>query len=86
MTESAAYLLHAALQLPPAERLQFADALWSSVDETSLALQADDGLQELIQQRCDELDSGQVGELVHEDVMAELDKALRQCASPITPQ
>ena len=85
MTESAVHLLQAALQLPPAERLQFADALWSSVDEASPERDVDASLHELLRQRCEELDSGLVEELSHEEVMAALDQALVECASPITP-
>lgn len=84
MTESTAVLLNAALQLPVEERMRFADALWSSVDGTSPELQADVGLHELLRQRCDELDSGTVEELSHEDVIAELNEALERCASRTT--
>lgn len=84
MTEATAELLQAALQLPPEERLLFADALWSSVDETSLELKTDVGLHELLRQRCDELDFGQVEELSHEEVMAEVKEALERCASRTT--
>ncbi|HET6423280.1 MAG TPA: addiction module protein [Planctomycetaceae bacterium] len=84
MTDSTAKLLSAALQLPAEERLQFADALWSSIDDFVIEPENDDQLHDLLRQRCEELDSGQVAELAHDEVMAELNEALERCASATT--
>ncbi len=85
MVESTAELLSAVLQLPPQERLQLADALWLSIDGPDVRPAVDDELGKLVQQRCRELDSGQVVPLSHDDVMARLDEALARCSSATTP-
>lgn len=85
MVESTAELLNAVLRLPPQERLQLADALWLSIDEPDALPTVDDELGKLVQQRCEELDSGQVTPVTHDDVMARLDEALARCSSATTP-
>ncbi len=84
MVDSTAELLNVVMRLPPQARLELADALWLSVDGPELNPVVDTELAELVQQRCQELDSGQVVPLSHEEVIARLDEALARCAS-VTP-
>lgn len=84
MAESTADILAAVLQLPPQERLELADALWSSVDGLELTPTIDNELAELVQQRCRELDSGEMVPISHDAVMARLNEALARCSSATT--
>lgn len=79
-------LFSAVLQLPPEARLELADALWSSLDRSDdFQLTGDAELDELIRNRCKELDSGNVVPVSHDEVMSRMNEALARCSSAITP-
>lgn len=75
MTQAVQDVLQQALKLSPADRLTVAQELWDSVDPyPDLPVVIDDELMAEIKRRYEELRSGAVKPLSHEEIMASLDE------------
>ena len=73
VSEDATNLLKTALALPAEEREEFAAALWDSLDaETGLADHTDSELLAETQSRRNEIRSGEVQTIGHEELKSEL--------------
>jgi putative addiction module component (TIGR02574 family) len=82
-------MLDRLLQLPTPQRIAVAMALWDSIADADKPIRPDvedeDAFYEELMRRDAEMEAGEVIELTHEEVMAELRKDL-ECDSVITPE